>query len=311
MKIWCSKFLTPWTFLRAKLTERDPKEILRRIRKIEILTSRLVNEQLAGSYHSVFKGRGMDFDDVRLYQPGDDVRQIDWNVSARAGEPYIKKFVEERELTVMLMVDVSGDGNFGTQHLMKSDVAAEVGALLAFSAIKNNDRVGLILFSDTVEHFVPPKKGKSHVLRVIRDILTFEPAGRGKNIEVGLEFMGRISKRKSVAFLLSDFYDTGWEPAVRIARRRHDLIPVVVTDPLEEALAGGGMTAFEDPKSGEILWRYVGRGFLSSFKKQATKNTVDTERAFRRMKLDFINIRTNQDYTPALLKYFRLRAKRY
>jgi uncharacterized protein (DUF58 family) len=293
------------------LAERDPKEVLRRIRKIEIVTRRLVNEQLAGSYHSVFKGRGMDFDDVRLYQPGDDVRQIDWNVTARAGEPYIKKFVEERELTVMLMVDVSGDGEFGTRNLMKSDVAAEVGALLAFSAIKNNDRVGLILFSDTVEHFVPPKKGKSHVLRVIRDILTFEPEGRGKNIEAGLEFLGRVAKRKSVAFLLSDFYDTGWEAAVRIARRRHDLIPIVVTDPLEEALDGGGMMAFEDPKTGEVLWRHVGFGFLSRFRQQANKNTAGTERAFRRMKLDFINIRTNQDYTPALLRYFRLRAKRY
>jgi uncharacterized protein (DUF58 family) len=293
------------------LAERDPKEVLRRIRKIEIATRRLVNEQLAGSYHSVFKGRGMDFDDVRLYQPGDDIRQIDWNVTARAGEPYIKKYVEERELTVMLMVDVSGDGEFGTRNLMKSDVAAEVGALLAFSAIKNNDRVGLILFSDSVEHFVPPKKGKSHVLRVIRDILTFEPEGRGKNIEAGLEFLGRVAKRKSVAFLLSDFYDTGWEAAVRIARRRHDLIPIVVTDPLEEALDGGGMMAFEDPKTGEVLWRHVGFGFLSRFRQQANKNTAGTERAFRRMKLDFINIRTNQDYTPALLRYFRLRAKRY
>jgi uncharacterized protein (DUF58 family) len=211
----------------------------------------------------------------------------------------------------MLMVDVSGDGEFGTRNLMKSDVAAEVGALLAFSAIKNNDRVGLILFSDTVEHFVPPKKGKSHVLRVIRDILTFEPEGRGKNIEAGLEFLGRVAKRKSVAFLLSDFYDTGWEAAVRIARRRHDLIPIVVTDPLEEALDGGGMMAFEDPKTGEVLWRHVGFGFLSRFRQQANKNTAGTERAFRRMKLDFINIRTNQDYTPALLRYFRLRAKRY
>jgi uncharacterized protein (DUF58 family) len=293
------------------LSERDPKEILRRIRKIEIVTRRLVNEQLAGSYHSVFKGRGMDFDDVRLYQPGDDVRQIDWNVSARAGEPYIKQFVEERELTVMLMVDVSGDGEFGSRGQFKCDVAAEIAALLAFSAIKNNDRVGLILFSDMVEHFVPPKKGKSHVLRVIRDILTYEPTGRAKNIEAGLEFLGRIARRKSVAFLISDFYDSGWEPAVRIARNRHDLVPIVVTDPLEQALEGGGLMAFEDPKSGELLWRYVGKGYLSRFHERASKNTVDTERAFRRMKLDFINIRTGQDYTPALLRYFQLRAKRH
>ena len=189
---------------------RDPKEVLRRIRKIELVTRRLVNDQLAGSYHSVFKGRGMDFDAVRLYQAGDDIRAIDWNVSARTGEAHIKTYVEERELTVMLLVDVSRDGQFGTRDRLKADVAAEVGALLAFSAIKNNDQVGLILFSDTVEHFVPPKKGKSHVLRVIRDILTFEPAGRGKRIEAGLEFLGRVARRKAVAFVLSDFYASGY-----------------------------------------------------------------------------------------------------
>lgn len=293
------------------MSERDPKEILRRIRKIEIITSRLVNEQLAGSYHSVFKGQGMDFDDVRLYQPGDDIRSIDWNVSARSGQPYIKTYREERELTVMLLVDVSGDLKFGTRSMLKADVAAEVGALLAFSAIKNSDRVGLVLFSDVVEHFVPPKKGRSHVLRVIRDILTFEPVGHGKRIEAGVEFLGRIAKRKAVAFVLSDFYASGWAPAMRIARRRHDLIPVIVTDPRESELVGAGLMAFRDPKSGEIVWRHTGGSFLRRFNSQARKAQEAREKAFRKMKLDYINIRTGEEYTQALLKYFKLRARRH
>lgn len=293
------------------MTERDTKEILKRIRKIEIVTNRLVNEQLAGSYHSVFKGQGMDFDDVRLYQPGDDVRNIDWNVSARANEAYIKTYVEEREMTVMLMVDVSGDGKFGSRSQLKADVAAEVGALLAFSAIKNNDRVGLVLFTDTVEHFVPPKKGKSHVLRVIRDILTYDPMSSGKRIEAGVEFMGRVTRRKSVGFLLSDFYADGYEASLRIARRRHDIIPVVVTDPLESELASAGLVAFEDPKTGEVIWRNTNRGFLSRFRDQTKKRREERERAFRRMNLDFINLQTGEPYTTALMKYFRLRARRH
>ena len=291
--------------------ERDPKEVLRRIRKIEIVTNRLVTEVLAGSYQSVFKGRGMDFDDVRLYQPGDDVRQIDWNVTARAGEPYIKKFVEERELTVMLMVDVSGDGQFGTRDILKAELAAEIAALLAFSAIRNNDRVGLILFSDTVEHFVPPKKGKSHVLRVIRDILTFQPIGKGKRIEAGVDFMGRITRRKAVAFLLSDFHATGWESALRMARRRHDVIPVMVRDPLEEQLVPGGLMAFEDPKTGQVVWRHTSKAFLRKFAEQTQKTREETERTFRRMNMDFIQIMTGEPYTQALLRYFRRRARRH
>ena len=293
------------------MTERDTKEILKRIRKIEIATNRLVNEQLAGSYHSVFKGQGMDFDDVRLYQPGDDVRNIDWNVSARANEAYIKTYVEERELTVMLMVDVSGDGQFGSRSQLKADVAAEVGALLAFSAIKNNDRVGLVLFTDTVEHFVPPKKGKTHVLRVIRDILTYQPQSSGKRIEAGVEFMGRVTRRKSVGFLLSDFYAEGYESALRVARRRHDIIPVVVSDPLESELAAAGLVAFEDPKTGEVIWRSTGRGFLSAFKSHTSIRRQEREKSFRRMKLDFINLQTGEPYTTALMKYFRLRARRH
>ncbi len=290
---------------------RDPKEILKRIRKIEILTSRLVNEQLAGSYHSVFKGQGMDFDKVRLYQPGDDIRQIDWNVSARQNTPFIKTYREERELTVMLMVDVSGDKKFGTRNLMKADISAEVGALLAFSAIKNSDRVGLILFSDTVEHFVPPKKGKSHVLRVIRDILTFQPVGTGKRIEAGLEFMGRVARKKSVAFLLSDMYAGGWETSMRIARRRHDLTVVQVRDVLEQDLLGLGMVPFCDPKTGDVSWRHTGGSFIRRFNKRARHNQIELEKTLRKMKVGHVQLMTDSDYTPALLKYFKLRAKRH
>ncbi|MFT5431256.1 MAG: hypothetical protein ACI9OJ_001935 [Myxococcota bacterium] len=293
------------------MSERDTKEILRRIRKIEIITNRLVTEQLAGSYHSVFKGRGMDFDAVRQYQPGDEIRAIDWNVTARTGDAYVKTFVEERELTVMLMVDVSGDGEFGSRSQVKADIAAEVAAILAFSAIKNNDRVGLVLFSDVIEHYVPPKKGKTHVLRVIRDILTFQPTGKGKRLEVGIEFLGRISRRKAVAFLLSDFYATGYERALRVARNRHDIVPVVINDPLESELSSIGMVAFRDPKTDETIWRYAGRGFAKRFNSLARKRQVEREREFRRMKIDFINLISGEPYTQALMKYFRLRSRRH
>ena len=294
------------------MSERTPQEVLKRIRKIALTARKKVNEQLAGSYHSVFKGQGMDFDDVRLYQPGDDVRQIDWNVSARAGEPYIKKFVEERELTVMLLVDTSADKQFGTRNLLKSELAAEVGALLAFSAIENNDRVGLVLFSDEVEHFVPPKKGKRHVLRVIRDILTHQPSGRGKRLEAGLEFLGRIAKRRSIVFLLSDFYQAGWEQPLRVARRRHDVVPLVISDPLEDTLASAGLVTFRDPKTDELIWRYTTPSFLGSFRRHTGKTRSDRERLFRRMKLDYANLSTvDQDYVKVLVQLFKLRARRH
>src|SRR5438874_7426956 len=218
-----------------------PKELIRKLRRIEILTARTANAQLAGAYHSVFKGIGIAFSEVRQYQPGDDVRRIDWNVTARMRDAYVKLFVEEREMTVMLLVDASGSGLFGSREQAKREVAAEVAALLAFSAIKNNDRVGLIIFTDRVEKFVPPKKGKKHVLRVISEILTFEPISRGTDLRAGLDYLGRVAKRKSVAFLVSDFLASGYESSLRIAVKRHDVVPVTLTDPLDEALPRLGL----------------------------------------------------------------------
>src|SRR5262249_40709058 len=213
-----------------------PRELIKKIRRIEIVTARQAQNQLAGAYHSVFKGLGMAFSEVRQYQPGDDVRLIDWNVTARMQEPYIKLFVEEREMTVMLLVDASGSGQFGSREQAKREVAAELAALLAFSAIKNNDRIGLVIFTDRIEKFVPPKKGRKHVLALITEILTFQPKSKGTDLRVGLEFLGKVARRRSVAFLVSDFIVEGGVPekAVRIAQRKHDLVPVTITDPMEE-----------------------------------------------------------------------------
>ncbi len=222
-----------------------PRELLKKIRKIEITTSRLVDSQLAGQYHSVFKGRGIAFSEVRAYLPGDDVRAIDWNVSARMNEPYVKVFTEERDRTVNLLIDMSASGLFGSQELAKREVAAEMAAMVAFSAIKNNDRVGLIIVTDRVERFVPPKKGKKHVLRVISEILTFAPRSRQTDLAAGLEYLGKIMRRRSVVFLVSDFLASGWERPLRIASRRHDVVPVVLTDPFEELVPRLGIVTFE------------------------------------------------------------------
>src|SRR6476619_1799459 len=205
-----------------------PKDLLKKLKRIEILTARTANAQLAGAYHSVFKGIGMAFSEVRQYQEGDDVRLIDWNVTARMDDAYIKLFVEEREMTVMLLVDASGSLAFGSREQEKREVAAEVAALLAFSAIKNNDRIGLIIFTDRVERFVPPKKGKKHVLRVITEILTFQPRSRETDLRAGLEYLGNIARRRSVAFLVSDFLADNWTHALRVAGKKHDLVPVVI-----------------------------------------------------------------------------------
>ena len=207
------------------------REILKKVRAIQIQTTRVVNDIMAGEYKSVFKGRGMEFSEVRKYFPGDDIRQIDWNVTARAGEPHVKRFVEERELTVMLVVDMSSSGDFGSGTSARNEISAEICALLAFSAIRNNDRVGLIIFSDRIEMVIPPKKGKKHVLRLIREVLAFRPSGGGTDISAALEYMNSVCRRHSVSFLISDFIDSGFERAVKITSKRHDLIPVRITDP--------------------------------------------------------------------------------
>src|SRR5512136_2237234 len=228
----------------------DAVELLKKIRKIEIYTSRLVNDQLAGAYHSAFKGRGMAFSEVREYQLGDDIRLIDWNVSARFNHPYVKIFEEERELTVMLVVDVSGSGDFGSVHQLKREVAAELCAVLAFSALKNNDKVGVIFFSDVIEEFIPPKKGRSHVLRIIREVLDFRPERRGTSIAEGLRFLTGAIKKRSIVFLISDFIDEGYEDALRIAGRKHDLVGIKLFDPREAELPPVGLMRTVDAETG-------------------------------------------------------------
>src|SRR5262245_34188947 len=268
-----------------------PRELLKKIRKIEIHTARLVNQQLAGHYQSVFKGRGMAFSEVRQYQAGDDVRFIDWNVSARMNEPYVKLFTEEREMTVVLLVDMSASGLFGSLSQSKREVAAEVAALVAFSAIKNNDRVGLIIFTDRVERFVPPKKGKKHVLRVITELLTYTPESRATDLRAGLDFLGRVAKRKRVAFLISDFLPgagkdaLGFEQALRVAVRRHDLVPITITDPLEEALPALGFVLLEDPETGELVeFDSYGRGRRDDAGR-VRRARAEREQLFKRLKL--------------------------
>src|SRR5580692_4562571 len=231
------------------------RDLLKKIRKIEIVTERLVRDRMAGQYHSVFKGSGIAFSEVRQYMAGDDIRMIDWNVSARMNEVYVKLFTEEREMTVLLLVDMSASGRFGSRVQEKRELAAEIAAVIAFSAIRNNDRVGLVIFTDDVEHFVPPKKGKKHVLRVISEILSFQPRSRRTNLATALQFVGRIARRRAVTFLISDFLapPATYERALRITARRHDLVPVSVTDPLEHALPNVGLVELEDPETGEIV----------------------------------------------------------
>ena len=287
-----------------------PRELLKKIRKIEIFTAKLVNNQLAGQYQSVFKGRGMAFSEVRQYQPGDDVRRIDWNVSARMNEPFLKVFVEEREMTVILLVDMSASGLFGSRLQSKREVAAEVAALVAFSAIKNNDRVGLIVFTDEVELFVPPKKGKKHVLRVITEILTFEPRSTRTDRRVALDYLGRIARRRSVGFLVSDFLADGWLQPLRIAARRHDLVPVVMTDPMEIELPDRGLLEVEDLETGDVLEFDSGGPERREYAALVKKRAVEREAVLRRMKLDFVNGQPDRPYVDALVAFFRARERR-
>jgi len=287
-----------------------PRELLKKIRKIEIYTNRLVNNRLAGQYHSVFKGRGMAFSEVRQYVPGDDVRTIDWNVSARMNEPHVKLFTEERDRTVTLMIDMSASGLFGSHLQAKRDVAAEIAALVAFSAIKNDDRVGLIVFTDRVELYVPPKNGKKHVLRVVREILTFEPSSPRTNLAAGLEYLGKVGRRKSVAFLVSDFLAFGWERPLQMANRRHDMVPVVITDPMEEVLPRVGLTTFEDVETGDIAEFDTSGPEAVLFHQYVTRQRFLREQALRRLKMDVVNVRTDRPYVDALVQFFRARARR-
>ena len=288
-----------------------PKELLRALRRIEITTRRLATEQLSGNYISGFKGQGLAFSDVRKYQPGDDVRTIDWNVSARMDEAFVKVFVEEREMTVMLVVDVSASERFGSHGGPKSRVAAEVAALCAFSAIKNNDRVGLIASSDRVEKLVPPKKGQKHVLRVVREILAAEPEGTATDLSVALQTLVKVARRRSVAFLLSDFFATGYERALSLASARHDVVPVMIVDPRDEEMPDVGLANFQDLETGEDILvdtsdRYVREHYKASMR-TLRQRQIDL---FRKFGLDHCVVYTHEPYIGPLRELFARRAKR-
>jgi uncharacterized protein (DUF58 family) len=312
-----------------------PREILKKIRQIELRTNRIVTETLAGAYHSVFKGQGMNFDEVREYQPGDEVRTIDWNVTARMNHPFVKKFVEERELTLMLLVDVSGSGLFGSRDQSKRELAAEIASVLAFSAIRNNDKVGLILFTDEVEKFIPPRKGRSHVLRVIREVLFYEPERRGTDLNEALEFMMRVTPHRAIAVVISDFIGSPAAPRgksqrrlapqlmlleslaqasftmLRQANRRHDVVAVQIADPRELELPALGRLVLEDAETGEIVEVSTGDARKrAAFADRQAKAQADLARVFRTAGIDSIQLRTDQPYTVTLGKFFETRERR-
>lgn len=289
----------------------DTREILKKIRRLELRTRRLVNDALAGQYHSVFKGRGMNFEDVRAYQPGDEVRFIDRNVTARTGELHVKNFTEERELTVMLLVDVSASGAFGSVNLSKRELAAEVASVLAFSAVGNRDKVGLVLFSDGIELFLPPEKGRGHVLRIIREVLFFQPRGRGTNLAAALDFLNKIVRRRAVVFLLSDFQAPDFSKPLAVTARRHDLVAVPVVDPLEETLPDIGRVTLEDAETGEQYEVNTSDvGAQVAFRKAIAARRENLATLLRRHGVDSIALRTTDDYLPPLRTFFKTRERR-
>lgn len=288
-------------------------ELIRKIRRIEIRTRRLVNDSFAGEYHAIFKGRGMEFDEVRLYQPGDDVRTIDWKVTARVGEPFVKRYVEERELTVMLLVDASASGQFGTVGRFKREIAAELTAVLAFSAISNNDKVGVLIFTDRIELFIPPRKGRRHVLRLIRDVLAFEPNGHLTDLKLGFDSINHLLKRRSIVFAISDFLTdpAGYSSALQVANRRHDVIAVTLSDPREQEWPNVGMLALEDAETGQVRWVDTGsRAWRQAFMEYALQLKQARERLFRKAKVDRIDLSTDAEYITPLTAFFEKRAKR-
>lgn len=288
-----------------------PKEILKKVHLIDIHTRSIVDNLFAGDYHSVFKGQGMEFAEVREYQHGDDVRSIDWNVTARAGKPFVKVFDEERELTVVLAVDASASGAFGSGTQMKGEVGVEISAVLAFAAIKNNDRVGLLIFTDEVEVFIPPKKGRKHVLRVIRELLYFEPRGRGTSIGAALEYLERVSHRRSVVFLLSDFIDSGYDRPLKLMARRHDVIAVQLADQRERELPAVGMIALSDAETGErIVIDTSSAQTRELFAVESRRREADREALFRRLGIDEIKVDASRSYVEPLVAFFKKRMSR-
>jgi len=289
----------------------DTREILRKIRRLELRTRRLVESSFAGQYQSVFKGRGMNFEEVRPYTPGDEIRAIDWNVTARTGEPYIKKFTEEREMTVMIVLDVSASGDFGSVRESKREVAAEVAAILAFSAIHNNDKVGLLLFSDRVELFIPPKKGRHHILRLIREMLYFSPQGRGTDLTGALEFMNKVVTRRAVVFVISDFLTGDFSRPLTVSAKRHDMVALTVVDPAEEALPDVGVILMEDPETGEQIEVDTSRRAIAvNYARLAGERFKELGTVFGSRGVDMVQLRTDADYLPVLRSFFDRRGRR-
>lgn len=280
-------------------------ELFDKIKAIQIRTQRLVTDVLAGEYESAYKGRGMEFDQVREYQAGDDVRHIDWNVTARMSSPFVKEYREERELTVMLLVDVSSSGAFGTQSAFKNEVAAEIAAVLAYTAIHSNDRVGLIIFSDEVELFIPAKKGRAHVWRVIREILEYRPVGRGTDIQAAVEYMGRVVRRRAVGFLISDFFDSGYQDRLAIAARRHDLTAITLRDVRETEFPDVGLIELEDAETGQVRVVDASRTNAESYRQAAQMEQAALTEKFRSVGIGQLEIRTDLPYVDALINYFR------
>ncbi|HMD13571.1 MAG TPA: DUF58 domain-containing protein [Bacteroidota bacterium] len=290
----------------------ETSELLKKVRKIEIRTKGLVNQIFSGEYHSVFKGRGMAFSEVREYQFGDDIRTIDWNVSARFNHPFVKVFEEERELTVMLLVDVSGSEEFGTVHQLKKEIAAELCAVLSFSAIQNNDKVGVIFFSDMIELFIPPKKGRTHILRIVRELLNIQPSHRKTNIAEGLRYLNSTIKKRSIVFLISDFLDAGYEDALKIASRKHDLVAIRLFDPREVTLVPAGLLRLRDAETGEAVWIDSGDRFVrESYARWWSERGQERERLLRRSGVDAVDIRIDQSYINPLVAFFKGREKRW
>jgi uncharacterized protein (DUF58 family) len=301
------------------MNPQKAREILKKVRQIEIRTRRLVDSSMGGEYHSVFKGRGMDFDEVREYVPGDEVRTIDWNVTARSGRPFVKKFTEERELTILLLVDVSASGNFGSTSQSKREMAAELASVLAFSAIRNSDKVGLVLFSDQIEQYIPPKKGRRHVLRVVREILYFQPQHRGTDIVQALDFANRVTRRRAVTFLISDFQTSGdpiralasLQRAVRLTRTRHDLVAMHIQDRREQELPDVGLLAIEDAETGEMLELSTSNPKVRArFAELSRRNVEALRRVLNAEAVDSLELETGESYVPPLMQFFKTRERR-
>jgi len=288
-----------------------PKELLKKIKTLEIKTRRIVETTLSGEYHSLFKGQGINFAEVREYQPGDDVRLIDWKTTARFGHPYIKTFEEERELTVIIAVDLSGSGEFGSHAQTKVDVAAEIAAVLGFSAVRNNDKVGLLLFTDTVEKYVPPKKGKNHVLRLLRDIFFFKPKSKKTSIKTAAEYLSKMMRKKTIIFLISDFMDSNYEHALKLLNRKHEVTPVLIEDERELNLPDAGIVCLEDQETGEVLYLNSSKQDVRhAFRNLGLARTLEQDRFFKANDLNVIRINTKESYIQPLMHYFKYRTKR-